>query len=286
MVVAVDDDRADVDDAVGAGRLGGVEHRDRPADVDAHEVLHLAPVADVRRRVDDEVGALERAAERLAVGDVGLGELGAGGAHPVGGGGVDLDPGHGRALVHERAADRAADEPAGARDGCAAPLEPARFGSRERPYTRPTLSWSPRRRRSRRSGTAVRAAAVGALAAGVAVPLAAKAAADPEGRDGRVGRRRARRARGALPTLEQARRRALRAPDVGLHRPSRASLRRARGAAAAAADPVPDPRRPADRWRRAADRSPAARARLATTGQASSTACSRSPTGPGSSSPT
>ncbi len=117
-----------MDDAVGARRLGGVEHRDRPADVDAHEVLHLAPVADVGRRVDDEVGALERAGERIAVGDVGFGELGAGGAHPVGGGGVDLHPGYGRALVGERAADRAADEAAGAGDGRAAPLKAAGSG--------------------------------------------------------------------------------------------------------------------------------------------------------------
>ena len=88
------------------------------------------------------------------------------------------------------------------------------------------------------------------------------------------------------PRSQRARRRPLRAADVGLHRRPRASLRRPRAPARAAAHPLPDRRRPRDRRRPPAQRPPAARPRAAAAASAPSTASSPGPTGSGSSSPT
>ena len=58
-VVPVDDDRADVNDAICASRCGGIEHVRGPADVHADEVVHRTPLVNEGRRVDDEICAVE-----------------------------------------------------------------------------------------------------------------------------------------------------------------------------------------------------------------------------------
>ena len=70
--VGVDPDRAGVDDPLDAGAAGGLEHGDRAAGVDPLGVLGLGvDVVDVgdRGEVRDGVAAVQRALERLAVGD-------------------------------------------------------------------------------------------------------------------------------------------------------------------------------------------------------------------------
>ena len=156
---------------------------------------------------------------------------------------------------------------------------------------RPILARLAVRRRPRRPSpalrAAVRAAAGGALAAAIAVPLAAPPAADPAGGD--RGRRR-RRARSRSPCCARART----SRDVALftlqmwaftiahelpYDDPEALRRRLRIRYPIVADRVLGARR-------AAERAPAARAQPPRPGHARSTACSRSSTGPGSSSPT
>ena len=55
-----------MDHALDAGRRGGVEHRRRAADVDAHEVVHLAPLVDEGGGVDDEARARRSARSSAA----------------------------------------------------------------------------------------------------------------------------------------------------------------------------------------------------------------------------
>ena len=105
-----------MDDPLDAGRLGRVEDVGRAADVDADEVLHLAPLADVGGGVDDEVDALERLVERGAVGDVGEREARPRLLDPAASAGVDFEADDLAALGDQPPCDRGADEAAGPGD--------------------------------------------------------------------------------------------------------------------------------------------------------------------------
>ena len=62
VLVAVDDDRADVDDPLGAAASAASSTLAVPPTFTRDEVLHRAPLAHVGRRVDDQLGVLERGA--------------------------------------------------------------------------------------------------------------------------------------------------------------------------------------------------------------------------------
>ena len=119
-LVAVDDHRAQVHDALGSRGLSAVEDVDRAPDVDVDEVPHRAPLAHVGRGVHDQLGALERRDGRVVVADVGDARLGTRGADALVERLRDLDPDHlARSGLEERTGDRRPDEPPGAGHGSA-----------------------------------------------------------------------------------------------------------------------------------------------------------------------
>ncbi len=80
-----------MDDAFGTGCFGGVEHVPSAADIDANEVIHLAPFPDERGGMHDQLGALESTVERRPVGDVGECESCSGVRDPSLQGRVDIE---------------------------------------------------------------------------------------------------------------------------------------------------------------------------------------------------
>jgi hypothetical protein len=123
MVIAVDDDRADVDDAIDSRPLGRVQHVHGPTHVQADELVHRSPLADEGRRMDHEVDALEGRVQDSAVGDVGEDRLGAGGCDPLACRGVDVEAAHLRTCGRQPRRHGVADEAACSRDGRRAALE-------------------------------------------------------------------------------------------------------------------------------------------------------------------
>src|SRR5207237_543171 len=122
-VVAVNDDRAQVNDTLRAGLCGRVEDVRRARHVDSNEVVHRAPLVNVGGGVDDQMSLVERATQRFAVGDVGLHEGRSGPPDAGGGGRVDVESQHRGAVRGQPAADRVADEAAGPGDRGPATLE-------------------------------------------------------------------------------------------------------------------------------------------------------------------
>ena len=138
-VVAVDDDRAEVDDAVRARPRAASSTFAVPPTLTRTKSSIVAPLADVGGGVDDQVGAVERRAERLAVGDVGLGEARRRRRRPgPRAAGSTSSPSTSAPSATSAAADRGADEAAGAGDRGPATLE-ARSPTAARAYTRRAL---------------------------------------------------------------------------------------------------------------------------------------------------
>ena len=125
VVVAIDDHRADLKAALDARLCRGAEHGRGAADVDPDVLLHRSGVADDRRRVHRQVGALESRADRRGVGDVGDPRLGPRVLDPRGRLRRGVDPDHLGAGLPEASSQRTTDEAPrpGDRDAPAADLD-------------------------------------------------------------------------------------------------------------------------------------------------------------------
>src|SRR3954462_15043086 len=115
-LVSVDDDGAEMDDPLRTGLRRGVQDVRGAGHVYPDELLHGTPLAHVGGGMNDQIGPVGRSAQSLAIGDVGLDEVGSGRPDALGRARVEVQSQDLGACGRQSAADRLSYEAAGPGD--------------------------------------------------------------------------------------------------------------------------------------------------------------------------